>query len=75
MRSGNLLLLTAVIEGLLPLSFVVQSHVSPHACGTQMAGTFTMTDSLQAETADHSGAVGSRYVKTTAGPYSVARLC
>lgn len=52
----GLFVLTCIIEVLFPLSFVMTSHVSPHVCCTQLAGTFSMADTLQAEAAEHNGA-------------------
>lgn len=36
------ILLITVFEQLILLNIVVQIHLSPHACGTQMTGHFTM---------------------------------
>lgn len=54
------MLSTCLIEVLLRQSFVIQSQAFSYACCTHMLGTFTNTDTLQAESADHKGAVSSR---------------
>lgn len=48
-----------LIDMLLTLSFVVQNHAFPHTCGTQIAGTFTTADTLQAEVANQNSEVDS----------------
>lgn len=62
-RSSGLLLLTKIIEVLLPPSFAVKIYVSLYACGTQMTDRFTTADMLQAEPANHTGAVSNRGIK------------
>lgn len=53
---------TCLIEAQLSQS-AAMSHKFPLACGSQMAGTFTMIETMEAKTADHKSAVGGRYVK------------
>lgn len=50
--SEGILLLTCLLEVLFPPSYVVQSHVFSHACGTRIPGIFAMVVMLQAEAAD-----------------------
>lgn len=45
-RSASLLMMANLIEVLFPLTSVRQSHMSPHACGTQLAAAFTIADML-----------------------------
>lgn len=44
-----------MVKVLLPPRSVLKSHVFPHAYVTQMAVTFTMDDTLQAEAEGNSG--------------------
>lgn len=44
-----ILLLTGIIEVLLPSNFLVHSHGFLCVLGIQMSGTFTVADTLQAD--------------------------
>lgn len=52
-QSVECFILIGRIHVLLPTSFVVNSRVSLHACGTQMTDRFTMLDILLTESANH----------------------